>query len=301
MNFLIPSIAGYALTGGAILIDKILLNKSLPSPLVYVFYTSILGLLAILLFPFGVVLTSYSIVLSSLAGIFFSIGLIAFFESLRLGEASIVGPVIGALNPLFTLILGSLIFNQFLSFNHIIAFFIILIGTLILTLSLIAKNIALNKQLMYMVLAGLLFAISYLLQKEGYTVSNFLSGLVISRLGAGAFVLSFLISKNFRKQIFIKKPSSNHNFSIKKTSILLLLGQFMGALSAIFIGWAVSVGNPALVNSLFGVQYLVIMLAAIFFKSRHSNLLGETITLGILFQKVIGALILSYGVYLLSV
>jgi drug/metabolite transporter (DMT)-like permease len=299
MNFIFSGIIGYGLTGGSIVVDKILLNKSLPNPFLYVFYISILGFLGLFFLPFGIILTGQSLFFNVTSGIFFALSLLVLFESLRRGEASVAGPVVGALNPLFTLLIATFLLNQSLSVNQSIAFSIIMLGTVILTLNLVSKHIAFNKQLGLMILAGLLFAISYLLQKQGFEVSNFLSGIVISRIGAAIFVLFFLISPIFRKQIFIKQTPTK-SFSLGKTTLLLIFGQTMGALSALFIGFGVSLGNPALVNSLFGVQYLVILVAALILAKKHPELLDETLTKAVLFQKILGAIILSIGVYMLA-
>src|SRR3989338_3800655 len=97
MNFLPFAIFGYALTAGSIVIDKILLRHSLTNPLAYTFYISILGLLAILIIPFGVKFDSTPVIFSLLSGIFSTIALYTLFQALKGGEASVVGPVVGAL------------------------------------------------------------------------------------------------------------------------------------------------------------------------------------------------------------
>src|SRR3989344_3714852 len=105
INFLPIALLGYALNGVSTLVDKILLNKSLPSPFIYAFYINILGLLALFAIPFGVNLTTLSILFGTMAGVTFVFALLSYFESLRMGEASVVSPIVGALNPLFALLI----------------------------------------------------------------------------------------------------------------------------------------------------------------------------------------------------
>lgn len=72
MSFLPISILAYALNGGAAVIDKILLNKLLPSPFVYAFYGGIFGFLTLFLIPFGVSFNPSSTILSLISGVFLS-------------------------------------------------------------------------------------------------------------------------------------------------------------------------------------------------------------------------------------
>lgn len=299
INFLPIAILGYALNGGSTLIDKILLNKSLPSAFVYVFYISALGGLAILLIPFGVKFEISPIILGSISGLFSNLALLAYFQALIKGEASIVAPIVGGLNPLFSLLIGGIFLNQILTPNELAAFFLLILGAVILTANIWSKKLALNNQLLLMITSGLMFALSYITLRQTYLVSNFVTGLTFSRLAGLIFILFFLFFPKLRHQIFANKVS-HHKF-INKTSILLLSGQSMGAISALLINYAITFTNPALVNSLFGVQYLVIIIVALFLAHEHrSRLLEEDLTKKSLIQKIIGAGFLSIGVFLLG-
>lgn len=299
MSFLPIAILAYTLNGGSIIIDKILLNKALPNPFIYTFYISILGLLALLLIPFGVTFQSLPIILAVFSGIFFVFGLLSSFQALIKSEASVVGPVVGSLNPVFTLILGSIFLAEILSPSQTMAFFVIIFGALILTLNQLLANFKFNKQLLLMIFSGLMFAISYILLRQSFIASNFLTGLVFSRVGAGIFVILFLLFPKIKAQIFISKLSQNHFKN--STTILLFVGQFIGAASGLLINFAVSLTNPALVNALFGVQYLVILGVALFLAHEHqAKLLDENLSKGILLQKMLGVAVLSLGVYLLG-
>jgi len=74
----------------------------------------------------------------------------------------------------------------------------------------------------------------------------------------------------------------------------------MGAVQGFLLTFAVSLANPALVNSLFGIQYLVILTTSLLLSKSHPNLLGERLTKAIILQKVTGSIILSIGLYLLA-
>src|SRR3989344_2413401 len=298
MNFLPFAIFGYALTAGSIVIDKILLRHSLPNPLAYTFYISILGLLAILIIPFGVKFDSTPVIFSLLSGIFSTIALYTLFQALKGGEASVVGPVVGALNPLFTIIISSVFLSQDLSYNQLGAFSILMFGAIILTFNIWASKLQVNQQLLWIITSGLFWALGYIFLRQAFLTGDLLSGLAISRLGSAIFVLPIFFIPILKVKLAISKPVGK--ISLKKTGLLLLCGQTIGALSGLLLSFATSLANPALVNSLFGVQYLVILIVALILGKAHSSLLEERLTRFALIQKIIGAAVLSYGVYLLS-
>lgn len=286
------SILAYLLNGGVLVVDKILLNTSYPNPWIYTFYINVLGLLSLLLLPLGFNFHSQAAVPAVLSGIATVLAMLCFFQSLKIGEASIAGPIVGALNPLFTFVIGAVLLKQVLNPGQLIGFLVILIGAGILTFNLWYKHLRANNQLFLMVLAGLFFAISYLFLKEVFNSSNFITGLILSRLVAGLTVLSFLFSGQIRRQIFMGKGPS--------LSPLLLFGQSMGAGAGLLLTYATSLAAPALVNSLFGIQYVVIFVAALVLSRKNPDLLDEGLSPGILAQKILGAGILSFGIYVLS-
>lgn len=299
MSFLPISILAYAFNAGSIIIDKILLQKSLPHPIAYAFYISILGLLAVILIPVGFSLEPFNgVFYSAASGIVFVGALYTLFAALKKAEASIVGPVVGALNPFFTIIIGTIFFDQILDLNQITAILVLIFGAFVLTINPFAQKIEFNKSFWLMVISGFLFGLSYIFLREAFLVTTFINGLIISRISAGFFVLSFLIFPGLRKKIFERPAENNHN--TKTIIILLLVGQLLGAAQGLLITYAVSLANPALVNSLFGVQYVVILAAALFLYKKHPDLLSETITKGVIIQKIIGVIILSGGLYLLA-
>ena len=73
----------------------------------------------------------------------------------------------------------------------------------------------------------------------------------------------------------------------------------MGAISGLLISFGITLASASLVNSLFGVQYLVILFAAIFFAKKYPHLLEE-LSRKVVTQKVVGIVIISVGLYLLA-
>lgn len=299
IGYLPIAILAYALNAGSIIIDKILLQKSIPNPIAYAFFISVLGLLTVFLIPFGFILPNLQIVLlCAFSGVSFTIALFAMFTSLKNQEASIVGPIVGALNPLFTIILGFIFFAQLLSSTHIFAILILVFGALVIGINFSNHKFTLNKNLLWMVASGAFFALSYVLLREAFLQTNFMTGLILSRLGGGLFVLFFLLFPNLRQAIFTKNKQNPSQTKI--TAVLLFTGQIMGAIQGLLLTYAVSLTSPALVNSLFGVQYIVILIFALLTFKEHPEWLGENLGSTTIFQKIMGVVILSIGLYLLS-
>lgn len=298
ITFLPISILAYALNGGSLIIDKILIKKAIPNPLVYTFYISVLQFLVIFLIPFGFTLAfDQSFYLAFFSGITSVIALYGLFTSLKLNEASLVGPVVGSLNPLFTALIG-IFLGQLLSQSQYLAMVILIIGTLVLTFNQSFLKIDFGPKFWWMVFSGLMFAISYLLLRETFLQTSFINGMVISRVSATFFAMLFLIPKSIRNDIFSQHKTTQ--VSTKKIAIMLAIGQIMGASQGFLLAYATSLANPALVNSLFGVQYLVILLIALVLYKKNPHLLDETLTKNVVLQKILGVVVLSFGLYLLS-
>lgn len=300
MSFLPISIIAYFFNAGALLVDKILIRTTLPNPTTYTFYVNILQLLVILLIPFGFHPTlgpaTYLAIASGLVGV---LAFFAYFTSLKHNEASVVGPVVGTFNPLFSLLIGGWFLNQALAKHQYVAFFVLIIGTIFLTWNFWKKGLQLNRKFLWMIAAGFLFGVSYVLLREAFLASSFLDGFIISRTTSGIFVASFLLFPHIRKHI-ISYDQKGAPINNRGTLLLFLAGQIMGALSVTLITFGVSLASPALVNALFGIQYLVILAATLILANKHPHLLDEKLSQKVITRKIFGAGIISLGLYLLA-
>lgn len=300
MNFLPISILAYSFNAGAILVDKILIRTALPKPLAYTFYVNILQLLALLLIPFGFNLTlDRSTYLAIGAGLVGVLAFYTYFSSLKHNEASVVGPLVGMFNPLFALALGGMFLGQVLTPLQYVAFFILIIGALFLTLNHWHKKVSFGKKFLWMAAAGFFFGLSYVFLREAFLGTTFLNAFIISRAAAGIFALSFLIHPLIRREV-ISFEKSEHGITSHKTLALMIFGQTMGAISVTLITFGISLASPALVNSLFGVQYLIILLVSLILAKKHPHLLEEHLSKTVIGQKIIGAVVISLGLYLLA-
>lgn len=300
MSFLPFAFFGYVLNAGSILVGKIQLQRDIPNPLVFTFYASILQVFILAFIPFGFTLDvpPYAQVAAILSGITFVIALYALVRGIKENETSVAGPVVGSLNPIFAFLLGFLFLNQTLTGQQFLAFFTIIAGTFLMTASLWLQKLGFEKKFLILLISGFLFGLSYVLLREAFLQTTFINGLIISRISSVIFALSFLLFPTLRSQI-LKFNLSTAGTSLN-TTVIFIIGQSMGAVSNLLIAYAVSLTNPALVNSFFGVQYLTILIVAILLAGKNPHLLDETLTKGVILQKLVGVVILSYGLFLLT-
>lgn len=282
------------------LVAKAQLETSLPRPVAYAFYGTISQLLAVLLIPLGFDLNFSTTVLtqSFLSGFTFFIAVVLMMQGIKDTQASISGPVIGALNPLFALILGAFFLNHVLTTNQTLAVIVLIIGAMVLTLNNWIKGIkSFGGDFLILVLSGAFFGLSYVFLREVFLQTSFLNGLILSRFVVGICALTLLTYAPWRTQIFSKPKKEK----IEKTSIIFVFGQITAGISNFLIFYAVSLANPALVNSFFGIQYIIILFAAIFLFKNHPKILDEDLSRNTVALKIAGVLILSFGLYLIAV
>lgn len=299
MPWLIIAILTYFLLAIVSLVDKYLLGGLMPSPKIYAFYMAALGILVLVLVPFGFLLIPrpWQIFLALLVGIFHILGILIYFHGLKKFESSRIVPAIGGFSPLFTF--GLTYFFQggkeILSFKEIIAFLLLILGGVLIVWKKSA-NITL-KSLQYSVLASFFFSLYYVLAKFIYLEQSFISGFIWTRIGAFLVAILLLFSKEVREELFVKRES----FKIKTWGIFL--PNEAGAAGAFILqNWAIAlagVGYVAIISALQGVQYIFLLILAILLSFKFPQILKEEISREIIFQKIIAILIISVGLSLL--
>lgn len=299
MNFLPIALGAYILGGISFIIDKTLVDNSLKNPVVYTFYIGALSLGVLILIPFFgfSIPSSEAIIYSVLSGVIFILAILTFFKALSHFNVTVVSPIVGTINPVFALILGWVLLNNTLTSNQFLSFALLILGGITITFNLWWGKHKFDRYFLIMIASGILFGLSYVLLSEAFQLTKFINGLIISRLAMGGLALTFLLFPNTRSQIFDNKVTK-HYFA-NKLGFLVLISQGLGAISGLLTSFAVSLANPALVNSLFGVQYIMLLIAAIFLAKFHPHILDEDLNKKVLAQKIIGTLIMAFGLVFL--
>ena len=275
MSWLIVAILAYLILAVVFLVDKYLLIGPVPDPKIYAFYIGILGFVVLLLIPFinFYLPTPLEALLAFVSGVSFILGIFWFFKGLKLFESSRIVPAVGGILPIFTFLLIYIFSKGKETLNPagFLAFAFLVSGSFFITYQK-NKKISLDS-LRISIIAALFLAVSFVFAKYVYISSSFLVGLVWIRVGG---ILGALI---------------------------FLSNQAAGGGGNILQNWAVALAPlsyVAFINALQGIQYLFLLIFAVFLSLRFPKILKEEISKEILFQKVIAILLIGGGLVLLS-
>jgi drug/metabolite transporter (DMT)-like permease len=294
MNWIVLVILAHLFYAAVFVIDKYILSKPMSHPVVYSFYVGSLGILALVLIPFGFIIPSGSEVFWSLiAGVVQISGFLTFYKAVNKEEISRVVPFVGAVSSIFVLILSSFIIKEFLTFQQIIAFILLVLGCLVIGFK--EKRFLEKGVLGLSIASAFFFALFWVITKYLFLGTNFVSGLIWVRVGVALIALTLLFSKKNRELIF----SETKQVKLKTTK-LFVLGRILNTTGSLFLYLAVFWGSVSLINAFQGMQYIfVLILSLLFFKKIPS--LREQFGKEILVQRIIAVIFICVGLSLLII
>ncbi len=319
--WLIVAITSYFISAGVYVADKFLLSKQFHSSVVYAFYVgiwSIFNVILLFLSPWRPNFSQLAVDLA--AGALFLITLVFWYKALHQSEATRVVPIVGALTPIFSLLLSALFFGDILTATEFIAFFILIFGGILISIkqTKVSQIKRIIKQLRYWLghftgeihaehrpmrrliinstLSAFLFACFYVLMKYIYSRQPFIGGFVWSRFGTFLAAVLILARPKWRQLIQARRQ---HASQPKHLAFFVFI-RLAGALAFILLNWAISLGNVALVNALQGTQYLFLILLVLLISSQFPRILKEELGREVLVQKIIGVMLVSLGLWVLT-
>ncbi len=303
MLWFIVALLGYLILAVVFLADKYLLTKGgIPNPKLLAFYSGVAGFLIFLLIPFieFEVFSLPYIGISFTAGISFFLALFLFYKALRVFEVSRVVPAVGALTPLFSLLLAFAISGgqEVLKNHELFALFFLISGSFLINYE-PAKKISINS-LFFASLASFFFSFYFVLTKYVYMEYSFLNSLIWIRSGGLIMsILFFFLFKEIRNELFVKKESFN-----KKTALVFVGSKMLSAVGGLFQNFAVflapTVAVVSIINGLQGTQYGFLLVIAIFLSLKYPKILKEEISKKILTQKALSILLIVIGLFIIS-
>ena len=295
MSFIWIAVAAYLLFAINGVVDKFLLTRAVKHPVVYAFYIGITGPLTFALAPFGLKLVSLpDFFVALIGGACFVWALYFLYVATKQTSISRLLPIEGGFVPFFTLIFAYIMLGERLTGSQFTAFTFLVLGAVLIAFRKDAGGWH-PRALGNAVLAAVLFALSFVLTKYIFDQTNFVSGLIWTRLGFFAVALSFLIPKKNRRRIFqAPKETTSGN------KILYYGARVSGGLAGFMQNYAISLGSVTLVNALQGTQYVFLLLLTVFLSMYHPKILKERITRLVLAQKILAIVLISFGLYVLS-
>ncbi|MGK2848595.1 MAG: hypothetical protein ACSLEX_00805 [Minisyncoccota bacterium] len=267
MLWMSVALAGYFLSAVTALLDKYLLSGPIKTPVVYAFFVSLFSLFTLVFLPFGFQFLGWLLIITFLlSGALFLYGLVAFYNAIQQWDISRIAPLVGttvSLVAFLAIFLPGFSEDTF-SWMPILALLFLIGGGLLVAFDLPFK---LEKRMPFSALvAGVAMGVSLLILKYGYAQSNFVSGLIWSRLGIFLAGLSLLLIPHFRRQIFasIKKDpkltQATSATGITKTSMVFVGNKTLAGIGSFLITYATFLGPVSFVQALSGTQYVFLLI-----------------------------------------
>lgn len=304
MNWLAISIIAYFFLALEVILDKFLLSsKRVSHPVIYAFYTGMLGLFALVFVPFGFHgIGAIEIISRLIVGMIFIYGMLCLFFALNKSEASRVTPVVGAVIPIVIFFLSIIFLNEQFHVREIYGIAALIIGGLWISYDFEAKR-KMFPGFFWSILAGVLLAISATALKGFYLHDNFFNAYIWTRVGAFLGVLVFFLVPAFRNIIFLslfkfKKPERRSG----QSGILFVVTRSIGGLGSILKEKATSftLASVTVVNALSSTEYVFIFLMGLFFSIWLPDVFQEKKDWKNIIQKVLGIVIITIGLILVA-
>lgn len=256
MWFLI-TIIGYFLLAAVLVLDKLILTKSVGKPVVYTFYSTVFLLAAFLAWPFGVVLPSgIDIVWAMVSGVGFGFGMWTLFIAVKAGEASHINPFIGGVITIATYIFSFLLLGEQLTSAQVAGVMVMSFATLLLSFEKSKTHHGFHTGFLWGIASGIIFAVSHVAAKHMYEHYDFLTGLVWTRGTAGFFGLALLFFPSVNRALFGKKPKKKvKGYAKRHATAIVVANKVLSVIGIILVHYGISIGSVTLVNALAGVEY----------------------------------------------
>ena len=256
-NGVFMAITAHALIGISLVWDKVLLNnpgtKNLFS---YVFWLGSLSVFGVVLVPFGYNSPSFQLAaLAFAAGVIHLAGVFFYYEALKRGEASETLAVMGGFSPIATAGIALALLSKQMTGLQLIGFALMTAGGFFMFFS---EKLSLRRLLPAVLLGAGLLGLVNVVEKIVYNQTNFVSGYVWFTIGTFIGSLGLLIRTSWRHQIFAESEQDN-----SRNRFWYFVNRFIAGVGSFLIFYAISLGQPAIVDAISGVRYVIIFLGAL--------------------------------------
>jgi drug/metabolite transporter (DMT)-like permease len=295
-SWIFVALSGYlflAFTGVA---DKFLISKVERHPIAYAFYTAITGPFSLILLPFGAkLLTPHDFLVALIAGVFFIAGIYYSYSAIAQSSVSRVVPIQVGLIPVSSLLFAYLFLGEHLTQVQTIAFCLLVLGAILISIR--KENGSwTHKALTYAAISGAFFALTSVLTKYIFLHSNFISGMVWTRMGFFFAALPILLFKKNRDVIFNAPKQAG-----VKNVVLYYSSRATGTIGGFLQNYAVSLGSVVVVNALQGAQFVFLLIMTSLLSIYFPKVLKEKISFEIIGLKIIAIILIAAGLGLLVI
>lgn len=293
LNGILIAIVAHALIGISLVWDKILLKKRGTQNLVsYVFWLGAISVFGLVLIPFGFTKPTVGMAcLGFVAGLVDLVASYFYYAALKSGEASEELAAMGGFSPVATALIALPLLRKPVG-GHLLGFALMTAGGFVM---LFAEKKPLKRMLPKIVLASVGFGLTNVLQKVLFNHTSFVTGYVFFTLGTFAGSLALLIPRSWRKQVFTSSRGD-----VPRNKFWYFVNRFLAGIGSFLIVYAVSRANPALVDSISGVRYVVIFLGVYAITNWKPSWLREDFSRWALTAKVAATSLIVSGLVIVG-
>ena len=280
---------------GAQLLDKFLLTKNFPKPAILTFWTAVGNLLGVvfIFWDFNFLPGWYILTIALLSGVAFTIALQFLYMGLKKGEASHIAPLVGGVVPVVTFVISYFWLAERLTSFQQIAVVLLVIGILLISFEKSRNNNGIHIGMLWAVIAGVFFALSFVMARVVYIEDTFSTGFVWARLGSFAAALPLFFSGSFRRALFAKTKKQKQK--AKSGLVILAVNKTLAALYFVGVNYAMSLTSATLVNALAGLQYAILFILIFIFTKKMPKFFKEQFTRQEIWQQVIALIFIIGG------
>src|SRR5579871_4766569 len=293
-NGVFLAILAQVLIGISLVWDKILLRQPTTNSIInYVFWLGAISIFGLCLIPFG-----FNMPPLWLAGLAFAAGIIHlianyfYYAALKAGDASQTLAIMGGFSPLATALIAIGLLDKPLGGGNELGFALMVGGGFLMFFS---EPVDLKKLLPLVLLASLFFGLTNVTQKMAFNATNFVSAYVFFTLGTVAGALFFLVKTSWRQEIFRQSEEAS-----PKSKLWYFINRFMAGVGSFLIFLAIDHANPAIVDGISGVRYVIIFVGAYLLTRYWPRLLKEDFGRWALTAKAIATLLVAAGLVLVA-
>lgn len=257
----ILALLGYISLAIVFILDKKILTRTVSSPALYTFYSTIFMFGALLAWPLGVeLLSGLDWLWAVISGLGFGFGLWTMFLAVKKGEASHVNPMIGGLITVATFIFAFFFLGEHLLPKQIAGMVFLVLSSFLLSFQKRGARFNLLPGIGWGLLAGILFAISHTSAKYLYDVYPFITGFVWTRFFIGLTGVCTVCIPSVWRALMSQAKTKKQKEKRRAGIVLVVITKLLGVAGVVLIQLAIALGSVTIVNALVGVQYALMFL-----------------------------------------
>jgi uncharacterized membrane protein len=293
LNGVLLAIIAHGLIGISLLWDKVLLKRPETTNLAsYVFWLGAISIFGLILIPFGFKFPGMRLAaMGFAAGLLDLIASYFYYAALKAGEASEELAAMGGFAPVATALIAMPLLKAPLG-GEMAAFTLMTLGGFVMFF---AEKQPLKKMLPRIASASAAFGMMNVLQKIVFNQTNFVTGYVFFTLGTFMGAMALLIPPSWRQQIFESSEGAP-----PKSKLWYMVNRFVAGVGSFLVVLALSRANPALVEAISGVRYIVIFIGAYAITMLKPSWFREDFRKWVLIAKATATCLVVAGLVLLG-